>query len=190
LSFEQLVRGKVVLHFASEHSIGLLLKQYAQRYLTADLASKRADLRLDISSMPSIESNTFDLVLASDVLEHVPQDIQAMREVYRVLRPRGYAILTVPQKDNLAETIEDSSIVTPEERERAYGQSDHVRIYGADFSKRLAAAGFLEVTVIDAASFPKELVERHVLFPPRLSDRPLATNYRKIYFARKDPVGS
>lgn len=190
LSFDRLVSGRFVLHFASEHFIGLLLKKYAQRYLTADLTSKRADLRLDISSMPGIEPNTFDLILASDVLEHVPQDTQAMSEIYRVLRPGGYAILTVPQKDNLVETIEDSSIVSPEDRERAYGQSDHVRIYGDDFRKRLTAAGFQEVTVIDAGSFPVELVKRHVLFPPQLSDRPLATNYRKIYFARKDPVGS
>jgi SAM-dependent methyltransferase len=190
LSFERLVSGKSVLHFASEHYIGLLLKKYARRYLTADLTSKRADLRLDISSMPGVESDTYDLVLASDVLEHVPQDIRAMREIYRVLRARGHAILTVPQKDNLAETNEDASIETPEERERAYGQSDHLRIYGDDFPRRLAAAGFQEITVIDARSFPEELVKRHVLFPPRLSDRPLATNYRKIYFARKLPDGS
>jgi hypothetical protein len=107
-----------------------------------------------------------------------------MREIFRVLSPGGCAILTVPQKDYLKETFEDPSIRSPEERERHFGQSDHLRIYGDDFPDLLATAGF-RVTPIDEHSFPADLAQRHVLFPPRLSLRPLATNFRKVFFACK-----
>jgi SAM-dependent methyltransferase len=107
-----------------------------------------------------------------------------MREIRRVLAPGGYAILSVPQKDHLATTFEDPAIVSPHDRERAYGQWDHVRIYGDDFVARLAAAG-LRTTVVDESCFPGEVVRRNVLFPPVLSAHPLATNYRKIFFAQR-----
>lgn len=51
------------------------------------------------------------MVIAFDVLEHVPDYQKALQEVHRVLSPGGYAIFTVPQKDNLLVTFEDPSIV-------------------------------------------------------------------------------
>ena len=92
--------------------------------------------------------------------------------------------MTVPQKDNLAETFEDPAVVTPAERERVFGQQDHLRIYGDNFPALLSSARF-EVTVVSEADFSGELVTRHILFPPVLSTRPLATNHRKVFFARK-----
>ena len=40
------------------------------------------------------------------------------------------------------ETYEDPTIVQPEERLKAFGQIDHVRVYGLDFKERVARAGF------------------------------------------------
>jgi len=80
LSFENLVKGKSVLHFAPEPYISKVLKKYASRYITADLTSNKADWVLDISNMISIQSEEFDLVIAIDVLEHVMNDKKPFRK--------------------------------------------------------------------------------------------------------------
>jgi len=184
LSFERLVSGKRVLHFAPERLVESKLRRHAGEYLTADYLNPRRDLQLDLSDMATIEASRFDLLIACDVLEHVADDRQALREIHRVLHPGGFAILTVPQQDHLAQTFEDASITSPADRQRHFGQSDHLRIYGDDFPHLLQTAGF-EVTTIDEHSFSADLARRQILFPPQPSLHPLATNFRKVFFARK-----
>lgn len=75
-------------------------------------------------------------------MEHVSDDRQAMQELLRVMKPGGLAILQVPIAFTEAITFEDSSIITPEDRLRYYGQQDHVRLYGRDYPKRLEEIGF------------------------------------------------
>lgn len=183
-SFERLVKNKNVLHFAPEEFIQRRLVSHAATYTTADLFNPRRDLQIDISDMPSVESEFYDLVIACDVLEHVPNDRRAMCELVRVLRPAGFAILTVPQQDYLETTFEDPEVTDPDERLRRFGQSDHLRIYGDDFPQLLEAAGF-RVTSVDESCFSADSVERQVLAPPERSTRPLATNFRKVFFAQK-----
>jgi len=69
-------------------------------------------------------------------------DRKAMRELYRVLRPGGWAVVLVPIDFSRAESFEDPAIVAPADRERLFGQADHVRVYGRDFTTRLEEAGF------------------------------------------------
>lgn len=184
-SFNNLVAGKRILHFAPETILANKLKNLAASYTTADLFRSGSDMKLDIANMSNFSDNSFDLLVACDVLEHVPEHIKAMQEIHRILSPGGYAILTVPQKDNLATTFEDPSIVDPKEREKIFGQIDHLRIYGDDFPQILEQAAGFKVTVVNESEFNQELVKKHVLFPPVLSQDPLATNYRKIFFAQK-----
>lgn len=183
-SLDSLVKGKDVLHFAPEPQIIDRLRPMARKYLTADLHRKDVDLDIDIVQMNSIAPESFDLVIVCDVLEHV-DDRSALMEIYRVLRTGGSAIVTVPQKDHAINTYEDENIVTPEGREKAFGQTDHLRIYGEDFVSRVESAGF-RVRQMDASNFESELVKRSVLVPPKLSSHPLATNYRKIFFCDKE----
>lgn len=84
--------------------------------------------------------HSFDVIVCSHVLEHVSDDRRAMRELCRVLRPSGWAILNVPI--NADRTFEDPSITDPQERQRVFGQHDHVRNYGPDDQHRLEEAGF------------------------------------------------
>jgi len=65
-----------------------------------------------------------------------------MHELFRVLRPKGFAILQVQISKKAKETFEDFSITSPEERKIYFGQKDHVRIYGKDYKKRLESIGF------------------------------------------------
>ena len=86
------------------------------------------------------EIAAYTVILCSHVLEHVLDDKQAMREFYRVLMNDQWAIILVPITSET--TFEDSSIVDPEGRLKAFGQHDHVRRYGPDYVERLCDAGF------------------------------------------------
>jgi|694.fasta_scaffold01791_3 SAM-dependent methyltransferase len=181
---ETLFRGKRVLHFAPEAFIGSLVAPLAAAYVTADFLHEGVDLTVDMTRMPSVGTGTFDVVIACDVLEHVSNFHQALAELHRVLSTDGVAILTVPQKTGLAKTYEDSSLTSAHERMQAFGQHDHLRIFGDDFPAELAAAGF-EVDVMRGLDFPPSLVSRHCLTPAAPSAHPLATNERRLFFCRR-----
>lgn len=105
---------------------------------------------LDITDI-KFDDESFDMVFCSHVLEHVPDDIKAMREIHRILKPAGWAILQVPIDEEKDFTYEDNSITDPKEREKAFGQFDHLRLYGKDYKQRLESAGF-RVEVVDVYS--------------------------------------
>jgi SAM-dependent methyltransferase len=132
-----------VLHVAPEQPF---IKRFRDLpnldYTTADLLSPLADLKMDIMDMP-LQDNTFDVVICNHVLEHVADDRIAMREIFRVLKPGGWAVLQVPIDWNRNYTYEDPSIVTPAEREMHFGQYDHLRFHGADYPERLRHEGFI-----------------------------------------------
>jgi len=88
------------------------------------------------------EDNEFDVVICNHILEHIIDDVKAMKEIYRVLKPGGFAILQTPIAMDLEKSHEDYSITTPKERKLIYGQFDHVRLYGFDYFERLASIGF------------------------------------------------
>ncbi|HRX66979.1 MAG TPA: methyltransferase domain-containing protein [Tenuifilaceae bacterium] len=152
-----------VLHIAPEYCF---LKPFGMlrniEYVTADLNSPWAKVKLDVQNIPFPE-NEFDIILCNHVLEHVADDRLAMREFFRVLKPNGFGIFQVPLDSSMEETQEDKSVKSPEMREKLYGQRDHVRLYGNDYGKRLAEAGF-RVTEDDFAKrMPPELAERYAL---------------------------
>lgn len=109
-------------------------------YISVD-DSGLADITADITEIP-LEDNSLDVIICYHVLEHIPNDRKAIRELSRVLKPSGWALIQSPIDLSLNKTFEDPTIVTPQERERVFGQSDHVRIYGKDYKERLEEAGF------------------------------------------------
>jgi predicted SAM-dependent methyltransferase len=130
------------LHVAPEAVLEALFRQLPRlEYISADLDPSRAMVQMDITNI-HFEDNRFDAILCSHVLEHIPDDLTAMRELNRVLKPGGWAILQVPIDRSRTASFEDPSVRTPEERERVFGQHDHVRIYGLDYRDRLEEAGF------------------------------------------------
>ena len=184
LKTEKIIQGKRVLHFAPERVISQYIIPRAANYVTADVFRNDVDMRLDISNMNTIKDKSFDLVIAFDILEHVADDSRALQEIHRILSEYGWVILTIPQKDDLLTTYQDQSVTTPEGREKAFGQRDHLRIYGNDFGHLIETHGF-NITTIDERDFNPIMVKKNVLFPPVLSNHPLANNHRKVFFGQK-----
>jgi SAM-dependent methyltransferase len=134
-------KGIKVLHVAPEHCfIKAFEALHGENYITADLYSPLAKVKMDVHDIP-FEDNTFDVVFCNHVLEHVTDDKKVVREFRRVLKPGGFAILQSPVDYRVVTTYEDASITDPLEREKAFGQDDHVRLFGQDYAARLAESG-------------------------------------------------
>ncbi len=132
-----------LLHVAPEPQLGRLLQGMALvDYLSADLYEEDVMVKMDVTDIQFPDAS-FDAIICNHVLEHVPDDTQAMREMYRVLKPGGWAILQVPYSELITTSLEDPTLSSPEERARVFGQEDHVRIYARDdYLRRLQDAGF------------------------------------------------
>jgi len=131
-----------VLHIAPEQCFySRFRKMRNLEYVTADLESPLADVKLDIQAM-MMEDNQFDVVICNHVLEHVPDDRKALKEIFRVLKHGGFAILQSPVAYDMEKTYEDPSITDPKEREKHFRQKDHCRLYGKDYPERITEAGF------------------------------------------------
>ncbi len=131
-----------LLHVAPEYCfIDRFEKMKNLEYVTADIESPLAKVKMDIHQIP-FEANTFDVAFCNHVMEHVNDDIKAMSELHRVLKPGGWAIIQSPQDWSKATTYEDATITDPKEREKHFWQDDHLRLFGRDYGKRLEQGGF------------------------------------------------
>ncbi len=152
-----------VLHVAPEYCFIKRFKALENlEYITGDIESPLADVKMDIRDIPFGE-NSFDVIICNHTLEHVVEDLQAMKEFYRVLKPGGWGILNSPINEKRDVTYEDFSITDPSEREKHFGQRDHVREYGLDYTDRLEQAGFKVDAVDILAELSPEEVERYGL---------------------------
>lgn len=142
-------------------------------YVSGDLDSALAMERLDVTDIQHPD-NSFDAIICNHVLEHVPDDGRALRELHRVLAPGGWAMLQVPLDSSKEQTHEDASVVDPEERRRLFWQHDHVRLYGRDYTDRIEEARFSVTVERFVEGLPADEVERQ-----RLDRQEL------IYLARK-----
>lgn len=134
-----------MVEFAPSPALQRKLRAYPfVDYRSADLFRNNVDdRRVDITDMRRYADGAFDVFLCSHVLEHIPDDRRAMRELHRILRPGGFGIVMVPLVHGVEETHEDPAIATDRERWKHYGSGDHLRQYGKrDFLDRLTEAGF------------------------------------------------
>lgn len=151
--------NKKFLHIAPEKCfMPGFEKHFGANYYSADLQKPRAAIKMDITAIP-YEVNYFDFAYCSHVLEHVEQDITAMREFYRCLQPGGWLTVMVPLSTQ-EKTYEDPQITSPAEREKHFGQHDHVRIYGTDIVDRLQLTGFAVKTVTASDFMSPDEIEK------------------------------
>lgn len=132
------------------------------RSVTVDRHEPAVMVRADLTDLPFVDG-FFDVALCSHVLEHVADDRRAIAELHRVLAPGGWAIVQSPVDPRRERTFEDPSIVSPEERLGAFGQHDHLRIYGRDYPERLRAAGFAVTVDPYPRRLGPEAVRRYAL---------------------------
>jgi SAM-dependent methyltransferase len=164
------------LHVAPEGCFqSIFRKRLGASYVTGDLMDPDADLRIDLCDI-DCPDESFDILYCSHVLEHVPDDKKAMREMGRVLKKEGWAIILVPITAEATE--EDPTLTDPREKLRRFGQADHCRRYGPDFINRLREAGF----VVSREAAPDFLSSAEI----ELMGITAAAG--EIYFCRKGPA--
>jgi len=142
-----------MLHVAPEVRLQKILMAASNiQYLSVDQDPGLGMMKVDITNIP-YGNGSFDVILCNHVLEHIVDDYKAMSELYRVLKPGGWAILQVPISAVLPVTYEDPVIKTPLDREKAFGQDAHVRIYARDYKTRLEKSGFSVTTYNFSADY-------------------------------------
>lgn len=150
-----------ILHFAPEKWFEPKFRDVlGAGYTTADLMRGDVDVTIDVTDI-DYPDGSFDVIICSHVLEHVPDDRKAMRELSRVLSDDGWVLVMVPIKGR--STFEDATIVEPEERAVAFGQFDHVRWYGTDIVERLEESGFAVTKALAGDFVDPEEMRRHGL---------------------------
>lgn len=145
------LEGKTILHFSPTPSLKQQIETIAtKRYITTDYENEfEAENQYDIENIPEPD-NSFDLIICYHVLEHIEDDMQAMSELYRVLKPNGVCYIQTPFREG--EILEDSKITSKEDRLKYFGQEDHVRLYSIKgLSKRLGGVKF-DVTQIELSA--------------------------------------
>jgi SAM-dependent methyltransferase len=157
-----------ILHISPNKEIASVLRgptiEQIVGSIEPEMYSEFDPVYLDVQSM-DLPDNSFDVVICCHVIEHVDDDRKAMREIFRVLKPGGFAVLQVPFALNLDKTIEDRGLKTDKERKIKFGQVDHVRLYGRDYLAKLEDAGFtVELdNPFTNKWLPEEELKRHAL---------------------------
>ena len=149
-----------VLHIAPEQEFLRRFKKMNNlEYISADLFSPIVDVKADILDLP-FEDEEFDVIFCNHVLEHIVDDNKAMCELYRVMKKGGWGIFQVPMKNSLPKSYEDFTITDPKERQKHFGQYDHVRWYGMDYFDRLKSVGFDAEANFYSQKFSEEDIKR------------------------------
>ena len=151
-----------ILHVAPEQCFYDYFKKHFENYFTADLNSPLAEYKVDVCDLP-FQSDSFDFVLCNHVLEHVYDDELAIKELHRVLKKKGIAILQVPLNLEISETIVGRDIKDGKKRNELFGQYDHLRTYGNDFFKKIESKGFRVKKIRYADNFTQNEIEKYGL---------------------------
>jgi O-antigen biosynthesis protein len=153
----KLAKNSSFLDFAPSASLSKWIKKnFTCQYVTADLFMDDVDVKTDIEDMRVFDTASFDFVICSHVMEHVSNDVKAMGEIYRVMKPGAKAIIMTPILKNFDGVDEDPACTDVAERWRRFGQDDHIRLYSQKiFTSRLKEVGFT-LELITGGQIPAE----------------------------------
>ena len=131
------------LQFAPD-PVSVVLRRLLRELVTADIEPQGDSIHLDLRAL-ELPDECFDVVFASHVLEHIDDDVRALTEIKRILKPGGIAILPVPIC--VEKTVEYGAPVHMEHL--------HVRAPGMDYFDRYRAV-FGRVEVFTSNDFPEK----------------------------------
>ena len=132
-----------MLHAAPEHCLSRLFQKRFGSYTTMDLDTPGVHVHADLTHLPFYDTQ-FDVVFASHVLEHISEDMKALSEIRRILRPGGFAVLPVP-------IVADKTVEYGKPNPR---EARHVRSPGADYYNRYDAF-FSKIEKYSSYNFPQ-----------------------------------
>jgi predicted SAM-dependent methyltransferase len=134
-----------LVHFAPEAGLHQMLKWSRDLdYRSSDLYRTDVDDNTDLTDMTSYGDESLDVLICSHILEHIYDDEKAVKEMYRVLRQDGWAIVMVPILLSIDHTYEDATKITESERLVHFGLEDHLRVYSkSSFIDLLTSSGFV-----------------------------------------------
>ena len=163
-SKKYLCENTKILHFAPEAGISQIFLNAKCDYHPVDIDPERYSTfpnitKADITDIPFAD-NSFDIIFCIHVLEHIEDDVKALNELYRVLKPGGTALLQTPYSDKFYETFTDPSVKTPEDQIKVYVEEGHVRIYGQDLMDKYYHAGFQLNFIHSSTYFTQEEAQK------------------------------
>lgn len=133
-----------VLHFAPYAGEAMLSSKLKKStlcdYYGVDLDGSLADHEVDMTDI-CYSDNSFDMIIANHILEHIPDEKKAIQELKRVLKENGIIVLSFPICTDYESTIEQDEEMSSADRIRLFGQEDHVRLYGRDYVERIESYG-------------------------------------------------
>lgn len=177
LVFKKIVEGidtkkLKMLHFSPEEFFRNIFKNMFGEYITADLSAENVDRKEDLTKL-SFSDSSFDFIFTSHVLEHIKNDLAALSEIRRVLKPKGIAIIPVP-------IIGEKTI---EYFEQNPHENDHVRCPGKDYYERYKEY-FAEVKIYKSSDFDEEfqlyIYEDRTTWPNTMPLRPSVFGVRHL----------
>lgn len=153
-----------VLDFAPNHEFVKRVKKFLNvQYTSADYLRDDMDLKLDACNMNSINNESYDIVIFSHVLEHVEKPLDALTEIFRIVRRGGFAIIMVPLFLDVEKTHENPDHTSEALRWQHYGQGDHLRLYSKkDFINQIESVGF-EIEEVSPSKFNPELIRQNAI---------------------------
>ena len=118
------VKGRVLDAGAGNLTAKPILTRLCESYLSLDIERRNVDVDMidDIQTLSSIADSSFDTVYSSQVLEHVPRPWDAIKQIYRILKRDGYAVVTVPHLSALHEEPYDFYRYTPHSLEYLFSR--------------------------------------------------------------------
>jgi predicted SAM-dependent methyltransferase len=138
------IKGSRILHFAPEKNLSVKICQLSPlEYIKGDLHPKDGTIKKIDATQIEFANEIFNFIICNHVLEHIPDYLQAIKEIYRLLKPGGIAILQTPYSKFLKQNFEEQNINTDQLRYYFYGQSNHVRLFSEKhFFNDLKKVGF------------------------------------------------
>ena len=131
-----LLISKYILHIAPEKSLNQLIRNKSEKYHCLDKNPNKSYLsKDDITDLNIFSDNTFDIIICFHVLEHILDDIKAISEIKRVLKPDGLAFISVPlQEKSLFTYIWTEEDINKQKKDNTWGLTGkyegHYRTYG------------------------------------------------------------